>query len=47
MTASAIRDVHAVLSGALQQAVVWGWRTDNPAPSATPPAQAKARDGAP
>ena len=31
MTASAIRDVHAVLSGALQQAVVWGWRTDNPA----------------
>jgi integrase len=24
MTASAIRDVHAVLSGALQQAVVWG-----------------------
>ena len=42
MTASAIRDVHAVLSGALQQAVVWGWRTDNPARSATPPAQAKA-----
>lgn len=31
MTATAIRDVHAVLSGALQQAVVWGWRTDNPA----------------
>jgi hypothetical protein len=30
MTASAIRDVDAVLSGALQQAVVWGWRTDNP-----------------
>jgi integrase len=42
MTASAIRDVHAVLSGALQQAVVWGWRTDNPARSTTPPAQAKA-----
>jgi integrase len=42
MTASAIRDVHAVLSGALQQAVVWGWRSDNPARSATPPAQAKA-----
>ena len=37
MMASAIRDVHAVLSGALQQAVVWGWRTDNPARSATPP----------
>jgi integrase len=42
MTASAIRDVHAVLSGALQEAVVWGWRTDNPARSATPSAQAKA-----
>jgi integrase len=42
MTASAIRDVHAVLSGALQQAVVWGWRSDNPARSATPPAQTKA-----
>jgi integrase len=37
MTASAIRDVHAVLSGALQQAVVWGWRTDNPARLATRP----------
>ena len=42
MTASAIRDVHAVLSGALQQAVVWGWRTDNPARLATPPAVGKA-----
>jgi hypothetical protein len=42
MTASAIRDVHAVLSGALQQAVVWGWRSDNPARTATPLAQAKA-----
>jgi integrase len=43
MTASAIRDVHAVLSGALQQAVVWGWRTDNPARLATPPAVEKAK----
>jgi integrase len=42
MTASAIRDVHAVLSGALQQAVVWGWRSDNPARLATPPAVGKA-----
>jgi integrase len=42
MTASAIRDVHAVLSGVLQQAVVWGWRTDNPARLATPPAVRKA-----
>src|SRR5215218_7112617 len=43
MTASAIRDVHAVLSSALQQAVIWGWRSDNPARSATPPAQARRR----
>jgi hypothetical protein len=42
MTASAIRDVHAVLSGALQQAVVWGWRSDNPARLATRPAVGKA-----
>ena len=42
MTPSAIRDVHAVLSGALQQAVVWGWRGDNPARLATPPTVEKA-----
>ena len=34
--------IKPALSGALQQAVVWGWRSDNPARSATPPAQAKA-----
>jgi hypothetical protein len=25
MTPSAIRDIHAVLSGAFKQAMVWGW----------------------
>ena len=38
MTASAIRDVHAVLSGAFKQAVVWGWIGHNPVPLTTPPA---------
>jgi hypothetical protein len=38
MTASAIRDVHAVLSGAFKQAMVWGWISHNPVPLTTPPA---------
>jgi integrase len=42
MTPTAIRDVHAVMSGALKQAVVWGWVSENVARSATPPAVEKA-----
>jgi hypothetical protein len=38
MTPSAIRDVHAVLSGAFKQAMVWGWISHNPVPLTTPPA---------
>jgi Phage integrase, N-terminal SAM-like domain len=38
MTASAIRDVHAVLSGAFKQAMVWGWISHNPVRLTTPPA---------
>ncbi len=38
MTPSAIRDVHAVLSGAFKQAMVWGWISHNPIPLTTPPA---------
>ncbi len=37
MTASAIRDLHAVLSGAFKQAMVWGWIRHNPVPLTTPP----------
>jgi integrase len=35
--ASTIRQHHAILSGALSQAVKWGWVTTNVARSATPP----------
>jgi hypothetical protein len=35
MTASAIRNVHAVLSGAFKQAMVWGWISHNPVPLTT------------
>jgi integrase len=38
MTASVIRDVHAVLSGAFKQAMVRGWISHNPVPLTTPPA---------
>jgi len=38
MTPSAIRDIHAVLSGAFKQAMVWGWIRHNPVPLTTPPA---------
>ncbi|MHB1444933.1 MAG: site-specific integrase [Acidimicrobiales bacterium] len=34
---SAIRQVHALLSGAFGQAVRWGWAPVNPAKAATPP----------
>jgi hypothetical protein len=36
VSASAVREVHSVLSGAFKQAVVWGWTTHNPARLATP-----------
>jgi integrase len=37
MAASSVHQVHAILSGALNRAVVWGWRADNPARLASPP----------
>jgi integrase len=42
VSASAVREVHSVLSGAFKQAVVWGWTTHNPAKLATPPAAGRA-----
>jgi integrase len=42
LSASLVREVHAILSGALNQAVVWGWIGHNPAKLATPPAARKA-----
>jgi integrase len=42
VSASAVREVHSVLSGAFKQAVVWGWTTHNPARLATPPAAGRA-----
>jgi integrase len=43
VSASAVREVHSVLSGAFKQAVVWGWASHNPAKLATPPAAGKAQ----
>jgi integrase len=40
---STVREVHAILSGALKQATTWGWITQNPARLATPPAVEKAK----
>jgi integrase len=37
MAASSVHQVHAILSGALNRAVVWGWVAHNPARLATPP----------
>jgi Domain of unknown function (DUF4111) len=42
LSASAVREVHTVLSGAFKQAVVWGWAGHNPAKLATPPGAGKA-----
>jgi integrase len=42
VSASAVREVHSVLSGAFKQAMVWGWTTHNPAKLATPPAAGRA-----
>ena len=39
---STVHEVHAVLSGALKQAVVWGWIGHNPAKLATAPTVQKA-----
>lgn len=37
LAASTVRQIHDVLTGALDQAVRWGWRVDNPARLATLP----------
>ena len=42
LKASTVHEVHAVLSGALKQAVVWGWIGHNPAKQATAPSVQKA-----
>jgi hypothetical protein len=42
VSASAVREMHTVLSGAFKQAVVWGWTAQNPAKLATPPAAGRA-----
>jgi integrase len=38
MTASAVRDAHAVLAGAFKQAQVWGWTDHDPMALVTRPA---------
>jgi integrase len=43
LSASSIREVHAILSGALQQAVKWRWIPYNPARLASPPSVKKAK----
>jgi integrase len=42
LKASTVHEVHAVLSGALKQAVAWGWIGHNPAKQATAPSVQKA-----
>jgi integrase len=42
LSASAVREVHSVLSGSFRQAVVWGWAGHNPAKLATAPASGRA-----
>ena len=37
LSPSSVRQVHAVLRGALGQAVRWGWIPTNPAATASPP----------
>jgi hypothetical protein len=46
LSASAVREVHSVLSGAFKQALGWGWIAHNPVKQATapPPAQPECRD---
>lgn len=43
LSPSSIREVHAILSGALQQAVKWRWLPYNPARLASPPSVKKAK----
>ncbi len=49
LAASTIRQIHNILAGSLDQAVRWGWRSDNPARWATLPTarQAEVRPPAP
>jgi integrase len=42
LAASTIRQIHNVLTGSLDQAVRWGWRSDNPARLATLPSVRRA-----
>jgi integrase len=42
MAPSTVRQVHAILSGALKRAVAWGWISHNPARLAMPPSVGKA-----
>jgi integrase len=42
LKASTVHEVHAVLSGALKQAVAWGWIGHNPAKQATAPSVQRA-----
>ncbi len=42
LSASAVRDVHAILSGAFRQAMVWGWIDHDPVALSTRPAVEKA-----
>jgi integrase len=43
LSASKVHQIHAILSGSLQQAVRWGWLTHNPARLATPPSVKRGR----
>jgi hypothetical protein len=42
LSASAVREVHSVLSGAFKQALVWGWIAHNPVKQATAPSTGSA-----
>jgi integrase len=42
LAASSVRQIHAILSGALTRAVVWGWINHNPARLASPPSRERA-----
>jgi integrase len=42
LAASSVRQIHAILSGALTRAVVWGWINHNPARLASPPSREQA-----
>jgi integrase len=42
LSASAVREVHSVLSGAFKQALAWGWIAHNPVKQATAPSAGSA-----